>query len=63
MPLPGDTNNFDPLSVGVSTVAEINTPLSQLSYAISQLQTGGASFGLVTIPITAGESLLVNDAA
>jgi hypothetical protein len=60
---PTDTNNFDPLSVGVSGISPINTALSQLSYAITQLQTGGASAGLITIPVTAGESLLATDAA
>ena len=63
MPHPTDTNNFDPLSAGVSSVTAINTALAQLSYYITQLQTGGASENVVTIELTAGESMTARDAA
>lgn len=63
MPHPTDTNNFDVLSAGVSSVTPINTALAQLSYAITQLQGGGGSSGIVTIEAVAGESFLALDAA
>lgn len=63
MAMPANTKNFDALTGAVSTVAPINLALSQISYGITQLQTVGLSFGLVTIPITAGESLTERDVA
>jgi hypothetical protein len=59
---PTDTLNFDTLSAGVSGISAINRALAQLSYAISQLQSG-VDLELITIPVTAAESFLANDAA
>lgn len=61
--MPTDTNNFTPLSAGVSTVAPINVALGELSHAITQLQGGGASSGILSIAVVAGESLAARDAA
>ncbi len=61
--MPGSTNYHTPLSMGVSTAAAIETAIAQLDYAITQLAIGGASVGLITIPMTAGESLLATDSA
>ena len=62
MTFPMDTNHFAPIAGGApSDAATINTPLAQLSGAISELETLLSS-STGNVPVTYGEALTVRDA-